>query len=437
MNIFNKKRSFMKKISLFLSVFCLINLFNCAFVFAKESNKLQINNVFQTDKVNIELINNLGTSTEKINVMPGASINMSPRINNLGASAYVRAKITFTSTFEGGETEKSLISSENLKDVSEKWVYNENDGYYYYNTILNPEETSDTIFTDLVVPSDYSYPNSTFEVKIVADAIQSKNFNPDFSSIAPWGNVEIKEYLGNNSYKYEKTDSTIRTFTITYSGSTNELISNSSDFFSNIPTLVPGDTYSDSFNIYNRFDKTISIYFTGLPNLEDPERDQIRNELLGRISLKIFEKDSSNNDTVIFEGNLAEPIDNIIIAALKANESKDIYFTIHFDENANNDFTELDSLVSWYFTAKYSETEEPVVDPDKPDVNPDTPGEKTDNPEKPSTPILPGQSGPHTGVENIAKMVWMKLSIFAFLAVVSGLSSLYIRKRLKTVDDKV
>ena len=425
----------MKKISLFLSVFCLINLFNCAAVFAKESNKLQIDNVFQTDKVNIELINNLGTNTEKTAVIPGASINMSPRINNLGASAYVRAKITFTSTIKDEKTEKSLITSENLKDVSEKWVYNENDGYYYYNSILNPEETSDVMFTDLVVPSDYSYPNSTFEVKIVADAIQSKNFTPDFGSIAPWGNIEIKEYLGNNSYKYEKTDSTVKTFTITYSGSTNELISNSSDFFSNIPALVPGDTYSNSFNIYNKFDKTIFVYFTGLPNLEDPEKDQIRNELLGHINLKIFEKDSSNNETVIFEGNLAEPIDNIIIAALEANESKDIYFNIHFDENADNDFTDLDNLVYWYFTAKYSDTDKPVVDPDKPDVNPDKPG---DNPNTPSdNPTLPDQNGPHTGVDNIRVKVSVKLSIFAVLAVLSGFGSLFIRKRLKTVDDRV
>lgn len=324
-----------------------------------------------------------------------------------------------------------------MTNISDKWIYDGSDGYYYYNVVLNPEETSDPIFTDFVVPSDYSYPNSTFEVKIDADAIQSKNFTPDFTSTAPWGNVEIKEYLGNNSYKYEKTNSTVSTFTITYSGNTNELISNSSDFFSNIPTLVPGDTYSDSFNIYNKFDKAIFVYFTGLPNLEDAENDPIRKELLELIHLKIFEKDSNNNEIIIFEGNLAETIDNLIIAALEANERKDIYFTIHFDENAKNDFTELDSLVSWYFTAKYSETEEPVVDPDKPDVTPDTPGEKPDNPEKPSTPTLPDQSGPHTGVENITGMVWMKLSIFAFLAVVSGLSSLYIRKRLKTVDDKV
>lgn len=95
---------------------------------------------------------------------PGQTLEKEVAIMNKGANdAYVRVKIT-------NDADLDLVFSE-----SENWELN--DGYYYYTKVLGAGTTTDALLTTIGIPStwDNSYTDTTSEVAINVEAIQSDN----------------------------------------------------------------------------------------------------------------------------------------------------------------------------------------------------------------------------------------------------------------------
>lgn len=349
-----------KKLFLILMGLSMLLLFSGT-VYAMKS--VDVVNEFATGIVDIELEeyqkneNNVEEPwKDKSDILPGQNISKIPRIQNDGNDCYVRVKITYRDTEE--------INDECLFGMSEDWI-KADDGYYYYTKVLPHGEDVD-VFQGLIIPEDFSQDNEgkSFYIDIDADAIQSKNFTPDFQAAAPWGSVEILECEKEGMYDvstFKESDS--RSFQISYEGEVKGLMRNHDDFFENFPYLMPGDKFSDSAELVNNGNHDVKIYFRS-EALDD-------SELLDKIKLKITTR-IGGVTKVIYEGPLrAEDLSETIELGI-IPKGKTAYFDFEIEVPAylNNKYTILDSYVRWIFSTK--PIIKPSTDPGEPDKEPET-----------------------------------------------------------------
>ncbi len=88
--------------------------------------------------------------------------------NNGTVTEYVRVKLTFSDSQIENNTQISWNGT-NFYSVSDYknhlpngWIYNDADGYYYYNTILEPENKSVTNMSEIEVPESVTPPLITY-----------------------------------------------------------------------------------------------------------------------------------------------------------------------------------------------------------------------------------------------------------------------------------
>lgn len=333
-----KRKQFLMIISLVFSIMLLCS----KKIYAKTS--VEVTNRFETGIVDIHIreYQKDGNKEELWNdnptVMPGDRISKIPRIYNDGTDCYVRVKLSFR--------EMTEIREDYLFGISDKWL-KADDGYYYYTEILAHGGSVD-IFRGLKIPENL--PEETqgkkFYIDINVDAIQSKNFNPDFESASPWGSVEILKCAREGQYDvstFKKSDN--QSFVIEYQGKSDKLVKNKEDFFSNFPYLMPGDGYKDSLKIWNNSGKNVKLYFK-TEALDD-------SELLDKILLKITAAINDEKKEV-YSGNLrAEEISKEQLLGVIPKEKTGLFeFEIKVPEELNNKYTIQNSCVKWLFSTE-------------------------------------------------------------------------------------
>lgn len=333
----------MKKKLIILLLGVLLILSGCGLIYAMIS--VDVTNHFETGIVDITLTEYQKVGDTEIlwednpTVMPGDIVSKIPRIHNDGNDCYIRAKLAFRDTDE--------VSEDNLLGITDKWV-KADDGYYYYTEILPHGEDTD-IFRAVSIPDDLpeDTQGQTFYIDIDVDAIQSKNFTPQFNTAAPWGSVEILDCGKEGQYDistFKQSDT--QSFRIEYQGGIERLVKNSDDFFSNFPYLMPGDTYSDSASIVNDGDEDMKVYFRSAA--EDPS------DLLDKIQLTIT-TEIDGVTKVFYQGCLRAPelADNVILGIIPANSVGQFRFEISVPSELNNQYTIQDSLVKWIFSTEF------------------------------------------------------------------------------------
>lgn len=380
-----------------------------------------VNNTFEFGVVDISLDeyqiqNNKETPypEEAITVMPGMTISKIPRIHNSGADCYVRAKLSF-------QNMKELNDSD--LNISKDWVLAE-DGYWYYTKILPAEKDVD-IFSTVTVPDDLSetQQGKDFSLDVQVDAIQAKNFSPNFKLAKPWGNVQIIAYKGDENYEYSQLkQSNDQLFTVTYQGDAGKLVTNQKDFFSNMPFLMPGDSYSDQLTIQNNGKNPIKLYFSTQYN-----QDEL--PLLEKIELTIS-KTVNGQTSTIYQGNLAaaDLQKAVLIDTFDANEKGTMSFTVTVPAELNNEYALKDSDVTWIFSSDEIVPENPTNN------NPDN---QTSNQPDTSNPSNTNQSNdsPKTGdTNNMAVLLAIFISSAAGLMVTLLLPVWRKRKEGKTCE---
>ena len=112
---------------------------------------------------------------EGVYIIPGDIVSKQVSVENIcGHPFYLRVKLV------SGSTNDSLSADDCLKlDIDTRnWTYI--DGYYYFNRILQPGETTPALFTQVEIVGgqvDQSHIGSTLSLTINAYAVQSEN-NP-------------------------------------------------------------------------------------------------------------------------------------------------------------------------------------------------------------------------------------------------------------------
>ena len=267
-------------------------------------------------------------------VLPGDDIYKIPRISNHGNDCYVRAYVHFVDT---------PLDVTCLKGMSDNWILAE-DGYFYYKEILETGKSVD-LFQGIKIPVDLteSAAESLFTIKVDVDAIQSNNFDPDYDSSNPWGEVQILGCEKEGMYDintFKKPDN--KKFSITYEGDSNKLIKNEDDFFMNFPVLLPGDTYTDTLLFTNNSNRKVNLYFrTASPEGTD---------LLNKVTLKIT-KPIGDNKEVIYDGDLraTKLYENMLLAVIDKGKSGSLTYEIHVPEELQNPYSIMEDYVMWVF----------------------------------------------------------------------------------------
>lgn len=120
-------------------------------------------------------------------VLPGMEISKIVQVkNNGGQSAWVRVSADKgIQLAEGvtGDVDLSLISY----DLNTEF-WTEKDGFYYYNTILQPNEVSEPLFTKVIFSTTMSnmYQNSKAVIDVTAQATQVANNGTCALDAAGW-----------------------------------------------------------------------------------------------------------------------------------------------------------------------------------------------------------------------------------------------------------
>ncbi len=101
---------------------------------------------------------------------PGISFRKSPKVTNTGnVPCYVRIFC---------ELSDSRVSSFISLDFNQKeWSLKQSDGYYYYNKILQPGESTEPLFTTVKIDSNIEEDKlKDFNIIVYADTVQSEGY---------------------------------------------------------------------------------------------------------------------------------------------------------------------------------------------------------------------------------------------------------------------
>lgn len=202
----NKRKNKVKAVIAGISVVAVIGV---AGVIAYFTDTATVTNKAKMGIVDIDLkeytINDQGQKvawTDKENVVPGEVISKIPEIEVVDGAVdcYVRCKVEITCDDPTLAQDSKMLTVDDLNVDSSKWLYK--DGYFYYKQIMKDSDEPIVLFTEVTIPNDLdnTWSLGEFQINVIAEAIQSKNFTPDFSSTTtnPWPGItsaDIEECL--------------------------------------------------------------------------------------------------------------------------------------------------------------------------------------------------------------------------------------------------
>lgn len=149
---------------------------------------------------------------DKTNIVPGDVISKIPEINCVegAVDCYIRAKVEISCKDQNLQNSTQMLTLANLDVNEENWYYCENDGYFYYKTILTEESDPVELFSEVTIPASLNneWSLEEFSIDVTAEAIQSQNFTPNFTAgtTEPWPGItqdDIQECIYPDHVKYK------------------------------------------------------------------------------------------------------------------------------------------------------------------------------------------------------------------------------------------
>ena len=273
-------------------------------------------------------------------VLPGEKLSYIPEVTSLREAGYVRVKVEI----EMDDDTPNPITVDNVFTVCEDWL--QKGDYFYCTKILGRGEKSD-IFQGLSIPEDWANETASgFSIKMTADIIQSDNFNPDFQSEYPWGNVEIEIAKDDDQTNYRSAKPLSEKNVLEFDG-VKGFECNTENLFRNFGTYMAGDEFADILKVKNSSNKSIDLYF---------RTDNVPSELLNQMKLTI-----RFDGKKLYQGNLASgQLDKWIkLSTLKPGEEQNLEYVIEFSEESQNYYSVLNDDITWMF--KCTELENGIV----------------------------------------------------------------------------
>ncbi|MBQ0083313.1 MAG: hypothetical protein KBS52_00905 [Clostridiales bacterium] len=131
-------------------------------------------NVITAGEIKCKIIEKMGAGdfpTEGVYITPGSIISKKVSVKNIGENPFwLRVKLK-------NAVDDTTLSADVLElDINNTdWTYG-NDGYYYFNRILEPDEETEKLFTQVKVvgSADNDYIGKTVKLTVCAYAVQSE-----------------------------------------------------------------------------------------------------------------------------------------------------------------------------------------------------------------------------------------------------------------------
>lgn len=293
----------------------IIAITTCAFAF----NQTSLKNIVKTQGIDIKVTSN--TDEDKL-YSAGSTLRYEPIIENRAMSCYVRFKLNLSN---------ALLNEDSFVGLTDDFV--KRGDYFYYTKPLDNKQ-SITTFNSFKMPTDIDNEDKK-DIKIIktVDAIQSKNFTPDFNSENPWGNVEVisSNFDGSN---YINEVISIKPINLTIN-SNKEITLTDKDILNF--NLVPGDVITNSIDIGSDNEKEVNVDFKAKGE---------ESKLLRNVNLKLY-----LNDKEIYDGDLVtEKLqDYTKLASLNDGEKASLRYEIKVPDNLDNNYQNQESSFEWKF----------------------------------------------------------------------------------------
>lgn len=130
----------------------------------------------------------------KLKIMPGTATSKIAIVRNLGAKAYIRAKVELT--VKKSDDTVMEVAPETLAkliklNVNETlWLRKEGDGdWWYYAEAVNGGSPTEALFTEVAFDGpnmSNEYQNCTLEINVKAQAIQTANNKDHVLTVTDW-----------------------------------------------------------------------------------------------------------------------------------------------------------------------------------------------------------------------------------------------------------
>lgn len=332
----------------FAAVLTMAAVIGISGTYAYFSDTLVVTNRIATGDVNISLKEYECSERGEVpysdpkKVMPGDVISKIPRITNDAQPCWIRVKVLCSDDREDLEG----LSYKEIKGISGNWV--KRGAYYYYTKILEKFESVD-FFDEISIPSQWTeaHASQKLAMTIQADAIQAKNFRPDFTAMSPWGNQEIELCIHERNGKVTCRKENVQ-LSVVFHGKAHKLMSVPDDFFINFKTAMPGDTFRDSAAVSNTTEKEAEIFFRTGTQKQDAEQRRMLKEMQLMIAM---------NGKILYTGNLlAENMrENVSLGVFKPGQSGRLDFAVKVPEKWKNAYALKEAAVKWIFTVNESE----------------------------------------------------------------------------------
>lgn len=296
---------------------------------------------FNTDGIDIKIqnysLNNDGTEVkddyEDKEVSKSEVISSIPKIENYGENCFVRIKIFYINDV--------VNFKEYVTGMTDKWE--KHGEYYYYKDILNKDDKI-KIFDTIKIPDNIREITNDAKIKleITAEAVQEKNFEPDFTKENPWHEIVPMQSV-NTKYDINTNDNYI---VIKYENGADEDISVPRNFLYGMKNLMPGDSYKSSIKIKNKKD---AKYYLKLKLNED---DEIYQEFLNKIDLIITNKEGKE----LYNGKMINN-QNILLGNYNIGQENKLDFKILVPKELDNKYENLGLTLNLIFSADYEQRE--------------------------------------------------------------------------------
>ena len=136
-------------------------------------------------------------AAEAFDVYPGEALAKDPPVTNDGKNpCFVRISVTNLDQFAAEFNGAQIIYRTDYVDnaLGTNWVKG-NDGYFYYSKVLNPGETTDALFDQIVIPKELTNDAPAKDIVVTAYAVQAQGARPSFADVQTMTVAEIAEWM--------------------------------------------------------------------------------------------------------------------------------------------------------------------------------------------------------------------------------------------------
>ena len=254
----------------------------------------------------------------------GEEVSLIEKVKNLGDECYIRAYIKM----EGLNTEESV------QGIPGAWQ-KIGDYYYYRDKVETGEEIK--IFDTIKIPTNTDI---QLMLTVKVDAVQARNFEPNFKSQDPWNGTEIEKRIYNDYV----IDENAGKLTIELKDGADRYLTVPDDFARDLRAILPGDTVKKQIKVKNT-DKEKAELFVQV-DISGVREEQKR--LLKDVWVKITNK----NGNVIYEGDLSKLVEKTALGEYKYNEEDVLTVEVSLPKGAQNIYEGILRNVKWSFSAK-------------------------------------------------------------------------------------